>query len=108
KFTLKGYGESTVELVPNRPLIEYTETLHRGRTRPNRITRVPDPTLKKPDGAPPSDTAVTRPGDPAVTRPADTAVTKPGDPTPGTTKPADPKPADAKPTDPTKPQDKPK
>ncbi len=98
KFTLKGYGDSTVELVPNRPLIEYTETLHRGRTKRNTVTKVPDPALKQP-------------GD-TTAKPAETPVTKPGDTTkPDTTKPTD-KPADTtakpadKPADTTKPPPK--
>ncbi len=98
KFTLKGYGDSTVELVPNRALIEYGETLHRGATKPNAVTKVPDPTIKKPgDIAKPGDTA--KPGEP-TTKPSDTTVTKPD--TKPETKP------ETKPADTTKPQDKPK
>ncbi|HEX5064051.1 MAG TPA: serine/threonine-protein kinase, partial [Kofleriaceae bacterium] len=89
KFTLKGYGDSTVELVPNRALIEYAETLHKGATKPNAVTKVPE---QKP---------ADKPGD-AVTKP-DTPEIKPVD-----IKPADTKPADTKPADTQKPPDKPK
>ncbi len=93
KFTLKGYGDSTVELVPNRTLIEYKETLHKGPTKTNTVTKVPDK---------PADT--TKPaGDTTITKPTDKPADKPDEPT---LKPAD-KPAD-KPTDPPKPADKPK
>jgi serine/threonine-protein kinase len=106
KFTMKGYGDSTVELVPNRPQIQYSETLHKGATKPNAVSRVPDPALK-PDTTKPADTkpADTKPADTAVTKPVDT--TKPADTKPVDTKPADTKPADTKPAD-TKPADKPK
>jgi serine/threonine protein kinase len=86
KFTLRGYGDSTVELVPNRPQVAYTETLQRGKTRPNPVTKVPD------------DPAIKAPGD--LAKPADT---KPADTKPADTKPADTKPADIKPPD--KPND---
>jgi eukaryotic-like serine/threonine-protein kinase len=88
KFTLKGYGDSTVELVPNRDKIEYVETLHRGATKPSSVTKVPDPALKKPDD-------LAKP----TTKPADVTVAKPAE-----TKPAD----TTKPADPPKPPDKPK
>jgi serine/threonine-protein kinase len=93
KFTLKGYGDSTVELVPNRVQIEYTETLHKGASKPNTVTKVPDPALKKPDVA---GEPTTKP-DVTVAKPADKPADKPTD------KPADTKPADAR-----KPPDKPK
>jgi eukaryotic-like serine/threonine-protein kinase len=88
KFTLKGYGDSTVELVPNREKIEYVETLHRGPTKSNAVTKVPDPALKKPDD---------------IAKPVDATVTKPSDTKPVDTKPADTAKPDAKPAD--KPKD---
>ena len=83
---LKGYGDSTVELVPNRALIEYSETLHKGATKTNVVTKVPE----KPGGP------TTKPGD---------ATVKPDTPE---IKPVDIKPADTKPADTQKPPDKPK
>jgi serine/threonine protein kinase len=94
KFTLKGYGDSTVELVPNRALIEYTETLQKGAARTPTVTKVPEqPAIKKPDDLGKPDT-----------KPADTTATKPADTKPADTKPADTKPADTKPV-PDKPKD---
>jgi eukaryotic-like serine/threonine-protein kinase len=91
KFSLKGYGDSTVELVPNRAQIEYVETLHKGATKSSSVTRVPDPALKKPDDlAKPADATVK----PADTKPADTKPDKPAD----TPKPPD-KPKDDCPDD---------
>jgi serine/threonine-protein kinase len=95
KLSLKGYGDSTIELVPNRPLIELEETLVKG-SKPRAVTKVPDPSIKKPDLSAGSDATVAKPVD-----------TKPADPRPADPKPADPKPAD-KPADPPKPADKPK
>jgi serine/threonine-protein kinase len=101
KFTLRGYGDSTVELVPNRPLIEYSETLHKGATRPNTVTKVPDPALQKPED-------LGKPANATLTRPSDTKRADPAKPV-DTSTPADPaKPADTKPADPNKPPDKPK
>jgi hypothetical protein len=54
KFVLKGYGESAVELVPNRPTIEFKQELVKGATKADAvITRVPDPShgAPKPDPA---------------------------------------------------------
>jgi eukaryotic-like serine/threonine-protein kinase len=98
KFSLKGYGDSTVEVVPNRARIEYTETLHKGTTRSSTVTRVPDPAIKKPDGL----------GKPADPKPADTASTQPSDTKAADTKPADTKAADTKPADSKPVPDKPK
>jgi hypothetical protein len=88
KFTLRGYGDSTVELVPNRAKIEHVETLHKGATKPNTLTKVPDAALKKPDDL------------------AKAADSKPADAKPTDTKPADTKPADTKPADTPKPPPK--
>jgi serine/threonine-protein kinase len=104
KFTLKGYGDSTVELVPNRVLVEYSETLHKGATKPNTVTKVPDPAIKKPGEIAKPGEPTTKPGDATVTKPD----TKPADTKPADTKPADIKPADTKPADTPKPPDKPK
>jgi eukaryotic-like serine/threonine-protein kinase len=94
KFHLKGYGDSTVELVPNRAEITYTQPLQKGATKPNVVTKLPDTTT------------------PAGTGSATTPVTKP-DTTPTVTvkQPDEPKGSDAvpevKPPD-VKPPDKPK
>jgi len=101
KFTLKGYADSTVELVPNRALIEYTETLHRGVTKPNAVSKVPDPAIQKPGDLDTTEPAGKKPDDTAVTTPGDAPVTKP-DPKAAGTK-ADPKPADQKPDSPKPP-----
>jgi serine/threonine-protein kinase len=102
KFHLKGYGDSTVELVPNRAEITYTQPLQKGATQPNVVTKLPDsPATTQTTG---TTGAVTKPDTTTTT----TTVTKPNDVTtkPDTTtpdvKPPDVKPPDVKPPD-TKP-----
>jgi hypothetical protein len=52
KFVLKGYGESVVELVPNRERIDFNQELVKGATKSDPVvTRVPDPTLKPATGS---------------------------------------------------------
>ena len=34
KFVMRGYGDATVEIVPNQAKIDYAQTLHKGKTRP--------------------------------------------------------------------------
>jgi serine/threonine-protein kinase len=83
KFVLKGYGDSVVELVPNREKIEFDQELVRGSTKSDvAVTRVPDPAVKPAAGsaaATKPDTAVAKPDTQtgsATTKP-DTAVAKP-------------------------------
>ena len=98
KFQLKGYGDSTVELVPDRPQIQFKQVLEKG-AHGTTVTKVPDVAIKKPELEPKPEAKpggeVTKPGD--VEKPADT---KPAETKPADTKPADTKPADAKPADP--------
>ena len=50
KFQLKGYGDSTVELVPDRAEIKYSQALQKGATKANVVTKVGDtPAIKVPD-----------------------------------------------------------
>jgi serine/threonine protein kinase len=54
KFQLKGYGDTTVELVPDRPQITFSQGLQKGATKANVVTKVPDttktdPTIKVPE-----------------------------------------------------------
>jgi eukaryotic-like serine/threonine-protein kinase len=46
-LSLRGYGDTVIELVPNRERIEYTEKLEKGASTVQTV-RVPDPVLKKP------------------------------------------------------------
>jgi serine/threonine-protein kinase len=94
KFELKGYGDSTVELVPSQPQIKFTQTLTRGATKSNQVTKVPDPTTTG-GGAvtTPDTTPVTTP----VTKPDTTLEIKAPD-----IKPPDPKPPEPKPPEPKK------
>jgi serine/threonine-protein kinase len=63
KFVLKGYGDSVVELVPNREKIEFNQELIKGATKSDVVvTRVPDPTLKPGAGS-----AATTPPKPDMT-----------------------------------------
>jgi serine/threonine-protein kinase len=81
KFELKGYGDSTVEFVPNQPKITVTQTLTKGATKSNQVTKVDQ-----------SGTAVTKPDTTTpVTKPDTTPEIKPPD-----IKPPDPKPPEPK------------
>jgi len=96
KFQLKGYGDSTVELVPNRAEIKYAQTLQKGATRTTVVTQVPstdEPTLK-PAGTTPATTAVTKPDTSTTQKPGEVTVTRPDE-----TK----KPDETKPPEPPKP-----
>ncbi len=101
KFVLKNHGDATVELIPNRETIEFTQTLTKGATAAV-VTKVPDPALKTGipvGGGTPAgsgsgamtttkpDPAVTTKPDPATTTKPDPAITTKPDPT--TTKPDD-------------------
>jgi hypothetical protein len=92
----KGYVDVVVELVPDRPRIEYTEKLERGAataapvvhqvTRPDPGAAKPDPGAAKPDpGAAKPDPGAAKP-DPGAAKP-DPAATNPD---PGATKPDPP------------------
>jgi serine/threonine-protein kinase len=74
KLVLKGYGDSTVELVPNRASIEFNQPLTKGTKATT--AKLPD-TVSKPE---PGTTAVVKPD------PGTTAVVKP-DPGTATVKP---------------------
>jgi serine/threonine-protein kinase len=50
KLQLKGYGDSTVELVPDRAQIKFSQTLQKGATKSNVVTKVQgEPAIKVPD-----------------------------------------------------------
>jgi eukaryotic-like serine/threonine-protein kinase len=91
KFRLKNYGDSTVELVPNRAEITHAQKLEKGATKPgNVVTKLPD--------SPTTTTAVTKPSDTTTTtKPTDVTTTKPDDKP--EIKPVDVKPPDVKPPD---------
>jgi len=69
----KDYVDAVVELVPDRPTIEYTEKLERGTGRPAIVHSVPDPGVKP---SPISSSATTKPepGAKPDTGPAGTAT----------------------------------
>jgi hypothetical protein len=89
-FHLHGFSDTTVELMPNRATIDYSETLQKGAAGTAVVHKVADPTLKTVPVLAGSNTgsnagagsAVTRPepaSGSAVTRPEAGSAAKPND-----------------------------
>jgi hypothetical protein len=95
KLQLKGYGDNTVEFVPNRAEMTYTIPLEKGATKPGVVTKLPE--------TPPTNT-----GSGAVTKPDTTTVTvkQPDEPQlKGSDATPEVKPPDVKPPDTQKPKE---
>jgi serine/threonine-protein kinase len=85
KFHLHGYGDTTVELVPDRDAIQLVEKLEKGRGN-GAVHQIPDAPLKVGEpsagSASGSDAAAAAVARPEAKPPADTAAAKPADTAP--------------------------